>query len=245
MLEILPAIDLRGGHCVRLRQGDYDQETQFSDDPAGMARRWADQGATRLHLVDLDAAKQGGPVNVAAVQAILDAVSIPCQLGGGLRNDEAIEAWFATGLDRGIVGTAAVRDPKWFAAAANRFAGRLVLGLDARDGWVATEGWLDTSEQTALELAERYSALPLAAIVYTNIANDGMMQGIDAATLDDLEAMARLGTPVIASGGVSSLEDIRNLAAIHSRQPLLTGAIVGRALYDGVFDVADAIAATE
>lgn len=245
MLEILPAIDLRGGQCVRLRQGDYAQETVFSPDPAAMARRWADQGATRLHLVDLDAAKTGKPVNVAAVRAILDEVEVPCQLGGGLRDDSAIAEWLDLGLERGIVGTAAVKNPVWFADAATRYPGRLVLGVDARDGAVATEGWLETSSLQAIDLVARYAELPLAAVVYTNIANDGMMQGVDEATLEDLEKMAELGIPVIASGGVSRLEDIRRLSEIHQRQPNLTGAIVGRALYDDAFSVADAIAATQ
>ena len=243
MLEILPAIDLRGGRCVRLRQGDYDQETVFSDDPAEMAKTWAAQGAKRLHLVDLDAAKTGTPVNVDAVRAILDAVSIPCQLGGGLRTADTIAEWMRVGLDRAIVGTAAVRDPDWFAEMTERFPGRLVLGLDARDGRVATEGWLETSSVTATELAQRFVEMPLAAVVYTNIANDGMMQGIDKATLHDMRALADLGLPIIASGGVTTLDDLRNLAAIHSEQPNLVGAITGRALYDGAFDVADAIAA--
>ena len=243
MLEILPAIDLRDGRCVRLQQGDYDRETIFSDNPAEMAKRWADQGATRLHLVDLDAAKAGHPVNVEAVTAILEAVDIPCQLGGGLRDDKAITRWLDLGLDRGIVGTAAVKNPDWFAQAAERHPGKLVLGLDARDGRVATEGWLETSTQTAGELLRTYASLPIAAVVYTNIANDGMMQGIDQDTLNDMRQLAELGLPIIASGGVTTLDDIRNLAAIHAEQPLLTGAITGRALYDGAFDVSEAIAA--
>ena len=245
MLEILPAIDIRDGKCVRLRQGDYNQETVFGDDPAAMARRWADQGATRLHLVDLDGAKAGQPENLAAVRAILEAIDIPTQLGGGVRSAEAVAELLEAGLGRVIIGTKALREPDWFADLATKNPQKLVLGLDARDGKVATEGWLETSQTDAKELARRFVEVPVGAVVYTNIANDGMMQGIDRATLDDLEALADMGLPVIASGGVTTLEDIRNLAAIHNRQPNLVGAITGRAIYDGVFDVAEAIRATE
>lgn len=243
MLEILPAIDLRDGKCVRLRQGDYNQETVFGDDPGAMARTWADQGATRLHLVDLDGAKAGRPENLEAVRAILDSINIPTQLGGGVRCEETIQLLLDAGVGRVIVGTKALREPDWFAELAGKYPEKLVLGLDARDGKVATEGWLETSETDAKELASRFVGVPLGAVVYTNIANDGMMQGIDPATLADLEALAEMGLPVIASGGVTTLDDIRNLAAIHARQPQLVGAITGRAIYDGVFDVAEAIAA--
>ena len=242
MLQVLPAIDLRGGQCVRLRQGDYNQETVFSSNPTEMAKRWVEQGAEILHLVDLDAAKQGRPVNIDAVRAITEAVAVPCQLGGGLRSNETIAAWFGHGVHRGIVGTAAIKDPGWFSAAAAANPGRLALGLDARDGCVATEGWLETSGKTIFEVASRYADLPLAAIVYTNIANDGMMQGIDRSTLDDLAKLAELGVPVIASGGVTTLKDIEAVAAIHREQPNLSGVIVGRALYDEAFDVRDAVA---
>ena len=244
MLQILPAIDLRGGQCVRLKQGDYDRETVFSSNPAEMAARWVEQGAERLHLVDLDAAKAGQPINTDAVAAIVAAAGVPCQLGGGLRDDATIDRWFATGIDRGIVGTAAIKNPDWFADAARRHPGKLSLGLDARDGRVATEGWLETSGEAMLDVAARYVNLPLASIIYTNIANDGMMQGIDPGTLADLEKLAELGTPVVASGGVTTLDDIRALAAIHDRRPHLAAVIVGRALYDEAFDVREAIAAT-
>lgn len=245
MLEILPAIDLRDGKCVRLRQGDYNQETVFGDDPAAMAERWADQGATRLHLVDLDGAKAGKPENLAAVRGILAAVDIPTQLGGGVRSEETVTQLLDAGVGRVIIGTKALREPDWFADLASKHPQKLVLGLDARDGKVATEGWLETSQTGATELAERFVGVPIGAVVYTNIANDGMMQGIDQPTLDDLEALADMGLPVIASGGVTTLDDIRNLAVIHARQPNLVGAITGRALYDGAFDVTAAIRATE
>ena len=243
-MQILPAIDLRGGKCVRLRQGDYAQETVFGDDPVAVARRWAAEGAHRLHLVDLDGAKAGRPVNHEVVQQIVQSLEIPCQLGGGLRDDAALRLVLEElGVERAIVGTQALKQPEWFRAAAQRYPGRLALGLDARDGMVATEGWLDVSQISAIELASGYAGLPLAAVIYTNIANDGMMQGIDDGTIDDLRALAELGLPVIASGGVTTIDDVRRLAQASRTQPLLTGAIIGRALYEGTISVADAIAA--
>jgi len=242
-MEILPAIDLRGGQCVRLRQGDYAQETVFSRDPAAMARRWASQGAPRLHLVDLDGAKAGKPVNLDAIRAIVTALDIPCELGGGLRDTHTVEVMLnEVGIDRAIIGTAALKEPEWFRSLIRQFPGRIALGLDARDGMVATAGWLDVSHTSAIDLARQFVGEPLAAVIYTNIANDGMMQGVDAGTLQDLERLCDLGLPVIASGGVTTLDDIRTLLAIHRRQPLLIGAIVGRAIYEGTIDVAAAVA---
>jgi phosphoribosylformimino-5-aminoimidazole carboxamide ribotide isomerase len=241
-MQILPAIDLRNGKCVRLRQGDYNQETVFGDDPVAVARQFADDGAERLHLVDLDGAKAGRPVNHEVVRRIVEATALPCQLGGGLRDEAGIRlALEDVGVDRVIVGTQALKQPDWFREMTGRFPNRIALGLDARDGRVATEGWLDVSHVSAFDLARRYAELPVAAIIYTNIANDGMMQGIDPATLAELEALAELGRPVIASGGVTTLDDIRNLAAIARRRPNLAGAIVGRALYEGTVTVAAAI----
>lgn len=243
MLQILPAIDLRNGRCVRLQQGDYQRETIFSDNPAEMARLWEQGGGDRLHLVDLDGAKAGRPVNLDALRSIAAAVSFPCELGGGLRDDAAVELVLNDlKIDRAIIGTAALKNPAWFASLAERFPNRIALGLDARDGLVATEGWLDVSTTSAFDLANQFAGLPLAAVIYTNIANDGMMQGIDPATLGDLERLADRGFPVIASGGVTSLDDIRRLADIHRRQPRLVGAIIGRALYDGAFQLAEAVA---
>lgn len=243
-MDILPAIDLRAGKCVRLRQGDYAQETVFGDDPAEMAARWQAGGATRLHLVDLDGAKAGRPVNGDAIRGILAAVNIPCELGGGIRDDASLAVvlneW---GVDRAIVGTQALKQPDWFKAAVKRYPGRVALGLDARDGMVATAGWLDVSQTSALELSKQFLGLPLAAVIYTNIANDGMMQGIDDGTLADLKTLADLGLPVIASGGVTTLDDVRKLAKISRQQPKLIGAIIGRALYEGTITVPDAIAA--
>ena len=241
-MEILPAIDLRGGCCVRLRQGDYAQETVFGDDPVMMARRWEKEGGTRLHLVDLDGAKAGRPINVAAIKSIVDAVKIPCELGGGLRDEATIRQMLEeVGIDRAIVGTQALKQPQWFREMARLFPGRIALGLDARQGMVATAGWLDTSQTPALELASQFADLDLAAVIYTNIANDGMMQGVDEATIEEMLRLAELGLPVIASGGVTTLADIERLTAVSQKQPRLIGAIVGRAIYEGTIQVADAV----
>jgi phosphoribosylformimino-5-aminoimidazole carboxamide ribotide isomerase len=244
-MEILPAIDLRGGRCVRLRQGDYAQETVFGDDPVAMARRWEEDGASRLHLVDLDGAKAGKPVNTEVVRAIVRAVAVPCQLGGGLRDDASVKLLLEdVGVARVIIGTQALKQPEWFKRLLKQYPGRVVLGLDARDGYVATAGWLDVSQVRAFDLAKQFVGPDLAAIIYTNIANDGMMQGIDAGTLRDLAELAELGSDVIASGGVTTARDIEALCAIEKRHPRLAGAIVGRSLYEGTLTVRDAIAAT-
>lgn len=231
---ILPAIDLRGGQCVRLRQGDYSQETVFGRDPAAMARRWVEQGAGYLHLVDLDGAREGRPVNGDSVQRIVKAAGVPCQLGGGLRTEEHLVQALAWGLDRVVVGTRALEDPGWFETVCRRFPERVVLGIDARDGKVATGGWLQVSDCTPLDLARRCAGWPLAAVVYTDISRDGMLAG------PNLEAMAELAgaveVPVIASGGVSSADDVRRLARLG-----LAGCIVGRALYEGKLDLQEAI----
>ena len=243
-MEIIPAIDLRGGRCVRLRQGDYAQETVFGDVPEEMALRWQRDGARRVHLVDLDGAKAGRPVNVEAVRAIVKAVAVPCQLGGGLRDEAALRLMLDdVGIERVIVGTQALKHPEWFREVAERFPGRLVLGIDARNSMVATEGWLDVSQTPALELARAYARLPLAAIIYTNIANDGMMSGVDAGTIGDLERLSELGLPVIASGGVTTLDDVHNLARAAREHPHLVGAIVGRALYEGTLSLPEAVQA--
>jgi phosphoribosylformimino-5-aminoimidazole carboxamide ribotide isomerase len=243
-MEILPAIDLRGGQCVRLRQGDYNQETVFGD-PLEIARRFAAEGATRLHVVDLDGARAGRPVNQEVVRNIVAAAGLPCQLGGGIRDEAAIRLLLETvGVDRVIVGTQALKQPDWFRAMVGKFPGRIALGIDARDSMVATEGWLDVSKTPALELARQYVGLEIAAVIYTNIANDGMMKGIDAATIDDLLALARLGFPVIASGGVTTVDDVRKLVAAAQRELRLIGAIIGRALYEGTITVASAVAAS-
>ncbi|MBV8269831.1 MAG: 1-(5-phosphoribosyl)-5-[(5-phosphoribosylamino)methylideneamino]imidazole-4-carboxamide isomerase, partial [Planctomycetaceae bacterium] len=231
--QVIPAIDLRGGCCVRLRQGDYNQETVFGDDPAAMAAHWEVEGAARIHLVDLDGAKEGRPVNVEAVRAILGRVAVPCQLGGGVREEATIAAWLDAGLERVIVGTRALKDPAWFRAMTRTFPGRLVLGLDARDGRIATEGWLDVSSVAATTLAEQFDDLPLAGVVYTDIARDGMLEGPNLAATEALAV--RLKTPVIASGGVGSLGDVERLAALP-----IAACIVGRALYEGRFRLSEA-----
>ncbi len=233
-MQVIPAIDLRGGHCVRLRQGDFDQETVFGDDPAAMAARWESEGAGRIHLVDLDGAKTGRPVNVEAVRAILDRVRVPCQLGGGIRDEATIAAWLEAGIERVVVGTQALRDPEWFGRMANDYPGRLLLGLDARDGRVAAEGWLETSGVDALSLALQFDALPIAGIIYTDIARDGMLEGPN---LESTAALAEaVRSPVIASGGVGHLQDIERLATLP-----IAGCIVGRALYDGRFTLSSAL----
>jgi phosphoribosylformimino-5-aminoimidazole carboxamide ribotide isomerase len=233
IMQVIPAIDLRGGCCVRLRQGDYDRETVFGDDPAAMAAHWEAEGATRIHLVDLDGAKAGRPVNVAAVRAILGRVAVPCPLGGGIRDEATIAEWLGSGLERIIVGTQALKDAPWFRTMAAKYPGRLILGLDARDGRVATEGWLDVSTVEATTLAEQFDDLPLAGVVYTDIARDGMLEGPNLAATEALAV--RLRTPVIASGGVGSLEDLERLAALP-----IAACIVGRALYEGRFRYRDA-----
>ena len=232
-MQVIPAIDLRGGLCVRLVQGDYGRETVFGDDPAAMAAHWESEGAGRIHLVDLDGAKAGRPVNVDAVRAILDRVGVPCQLGGGVRDEATIAAWLEAGIERVIVGTQALKDPGWFRSMAAQYPGRLVLGLDANDGRVATEGWLDVSTADAQELAIGFDDLPLAALVYTDIACDGMLTGPN---LEVTGALARaLKTPVIASGGVGALDDLGRLSALP-----VAACIVGRALYDGRFSLIEA-----
>lgn len=232
-MQVIPAIDLRGGQCVRLRQGDYSQETVFGDDPAAMAARWASEGAGRIHLVDLDGAKEGRPVNVEAVRSILRTVDVPCQLGGGVRDEGTIAAWLDAGVERVVVGTQALKAPHWFRAMAEKYPGRLILGLDAKDGRVATAGWLDVSTVVATTLAEQFDDLPLAGVVYTDIARDGTLEGPNLAAT---EALARrLRTPVIASGGVGTLEDIGRLATLP-----IAACIVGRALYDQRFRLSEA-----
>ena len=243
-MQIIPAIDLRGGKCVRLQQGDYDRETVFGDDPVAVAREWAAQGAERIHLVDLDGAKAGRPVNHQIVADVVRAVDVPCQMGGGLRDEPSVRQMLETvGIDRVIIGTQALKQPEWFAKMAQHWPRRVALGIDARDSMVATEGWLDTSETSVFDLAEQYLDLPIAALIYTNIANDGMMQGVDPQTIGDLGKLASLGLPTIASGGVTTTADVTRLAEQSREHPRLVGAIVGRALYEGTMTVMEAIAA--
>jgi phosphoribosylformimino-5-aminoimidazole carboxamide ribotide isomerase len=232
---ILPAIDLRGGRCVRLRQGDYAQETVFGDDPAAMARRWVDQGATYLHLVDLDGARQGHPVYGDSVRRIVRAAGVPCQLGGGLRSEGHLAEALAWGVGRVVIGTRALQDPGWCERVCRRFPGRVALGIDARAGRVATEGWLQVSDRPALDLARQCAAWPVAALIYTDIGRDGMLQGPNVEATAELAAAVPV--PVIASGGVTTLDDVARLARCG-----LAGCVVGRALYEGRLDLAAAIA---
>lgn len=233
---ILPAIDLRAGRCVRLRQGDFSQETVYGEDPVAVARQWHERGATWLHLVDLDGAKTGKPQNVEAIRAIAAVPSLQCQVGGGLRREADLEAVFAWGVARAVLGTQALRDWTWLERMARRFPQRLLLGLDARNGLVATNGWLTLSTTSATDLAQRCQDLPLAGIVYTDIEQDGMLAGPNFAALAALAATTPL--PVIASGGVADREHVRKLAALG-----LAGCIIGRALYEHTLSLADALAA--
>ena len=234
---LFPAIDLKEGLAVRLEQGDMARATVFNRDPAEQARIFAAQGFQYLHLVDLDGAFAGRPMNAAAVERILAAVQIPVQLGGGIRDRATIEAWLGKGVTRVIIGTAAVRDPALVKEAAGAFPGRIVVGLDARDGKVAVEGWAATAELSALELARRFEDAGVAAIVYTDVARDGMLKGLN---LDATIALAdAVSIPVIASGGFASIDDVRALLAARAQK--LAGAIVGRALYDGRLDAAEAL----
>jgi len=235
-VEIWPAIDLRGGKCVRLKQGDYAQETVFGDDPAAMARHWVAQGAKRLHLVDLDGAKDGRLVNLPSVEAIVRASGVPCELGGGVRTEETIRRLLAAGLARLVIGTLALKQPDWFRAMCRMFPHRLVLGVDAKAGFAATDGWLESSETSAVALARQFDDEPLAAIVYTDIATDGMMAGPNVAAMAEMAAAVR--HPVVASGGVTTVDDVARLAAAG-----LAGCIIGRALYERTVDLPGALRA--
>ena len=236
-MEIWPAIDLRGGKCVRLKQGDYGRETVFGQDPAAMARHWVKQGAQRFHLVDLDGAREGRPANLESVRAIVEAVDVPCELGGGIRSEETIAELLRLGLTRLVIGTLAIRQPDWFGRMCRGFPGKLVLGIDARDGRVATEGWQHTSRLGAIDLARRFAPQPLAAVIYTDIATDGMMAGPNVAAMAEMQAAVDL--PVVASGGVTTKEDVARLADVS-----VAGCIIGRALYEGTLTLPDALAAT-
>ena len=235
---LFPAIDLKNGEAVRLQQGDMARATVFSRDPAAQAQAFERQGFGYLHVVDLDGAFAGKPVNAAAVERILGALKIPVQLGGGIRDRATIEGWLGKGVARVIIGTAAVRDPALVKDAARTHPGCVAVGLDARDGKVAVEGWAATAELSALDLARRFEDAGVAAIIYTDVKRDGMLEGLN---LDATIALAeRISIPVVASGGLASLDDVR--ALLKPRAQKLQGAIVGRALYDGRLDAAAALA---
>ena len=235
---LFPAIDLKNGEAVRLQQGDMARATVFNRDPAAQAKAFESQGFEFLHIVDLDGAFAGRPINAAAVEGILDMVKMPVQLGGGIRDRATIEGWLGRGVTRVIIGTAAVRNPALVKEAARAFPGRIAVGLDARDGKVAVQGWAETSELSAFDIAQRFEDAGVAAVVYTDVTRDGMLKGLN---IDATIALAdAVSIPVIASGGLASLEDVRALLAPRARK--LAGAIAGRALYDGRLDAAAALA---
>ena len=235
-MELWPAIDLRGGKCVRLMQGDYDRETVFGDDPVAMVERFIAGGARRLHIVDLDGAKAGGPVQADLIGRMVRVAGVPVQLGGGIRSLETAQAYAEAGVQRLVVGSVAIEQPELLERLTQALPGRIVLGIDARDGLVATRGWLETSRLAAVDVARRHERLPLAAIVYTDIAKDGMLAGPNLAALREM--IDAVGLPVVASGGIAVADDIRAVASCGA-----AGCIVGRALYDVAVTLAAAAAA--
>ena len=237
---VIPAIDLKEGKCVRLEQGLMDKDTVFNDNPAAQAKAWQDQGAELLHIVDLDGAFAGEPKNRAAIGAIIAAITIPAQLGGGIRDIATIEAYLSLGISRVIIGTAAQRNPELVKEACRKFPGRIVVGIDAKDGMVAVQGWAEVTDITAVDLARKFEDCGVAAIIYTDISRDGMLQGPN---LEATRTLAEAVTiPIIASGGVSSLKDIANLMAIEASG--VSGVITGKAVYTGAIKLAEAVALT-
>lgn len=235
---LFPAIDLKDGQCVRLKLGDMDQATVFNDDPAAQALAFEAQGFSWLHLVDLNGAFEGRPVNGAAVEIILKAIQVPVQLGGGIRTLAQIEQWLAKGITRVILGTVALRDPELVKEACKRFPGRIVVGIDAKGGKVAVEGWAETAELTAIDLAKRFEDAGVAAIIFTDIDRDGVLKGLNIPSTLALANATKI--PIIASGGLASIADIQRLLQPDCR--ILEGAITGRALYDRRLDAAEALA---
>lgn len=234
---VIPAIDLKEGKCVRLEQGLMERDTVFNDDPGAQARAWQEQGAELLHIVDLDGAFAGEPKNRTAIEAIVRAVSIPTQLGGGIRDLATIEAYLSLGIDRVIIGTAAQRNPELVKEACEKFPGRIVVGIDAKNGMVAVQGWAELTGITAVELARKFEGFGVAAIIYTDISRDGMLQGPNIEATRQLAEAVNI--PVIASGGLSTLKDIENLMAIESSG--VTGVITGKAIYTGAINLTEAI----
>ncbi|MCL4775260.1 MAG: 1-(5-phosphoribosyl)-5-[(5-phosphoribosylamino)methylideneamino]imidazole-4-carboxamide isomerase [Burkholderiaceae bacterium] len=231
---LIPAIDLKDGRCVRLKQGDMNAETVFSDDPGAVARHWVEQGARRMHLVDLNGAVAGRPRNEPAIRAIVDAVggNVPVQLGGGIRDLDTIERYLDDGISYVIIGTAAVKNPGFLHDACNAFPGQIIVGLDARDGKVATDGWSKLTRHDVLDLAKKFEGYGVEAVIYTDIGRDGMLAGVNVEATVRLARELRI--PVIASGGFASLDDVEQLCAIEGEG--VTGAILGRALYEGALD---------
>ncbi|MEO1690997.1 MAG: 1-(5-phosphoribosyl)-5-[(5-phosphoribosylamino)methylideneamino]imidazole-4-carboxamide isomerase [Cyanobacteria bacterium J06631_6] len=238
-MEVIPAIDLLDGKCVRLYQGDYDQASVFSDNPVEIARQWAAEGATRLHVVDLDGAKEGKSVNLSVIEAIARAIEIPVQVGGGLRDRQGVTRLLETGVKRAILGTVAVEKPELVTELCQEFPDQIVVGIDARDGMVATRGWLETSEVAATDLAQRMANQGAAAIIYTDIHRDGTLSGPNMEALRELAEAIKI--PVIASGGVSSLTDLLSLLSLESVG--VNGVIVGRAIYTGDVSLKEAVRA--
>ena len=235
---IIPAVDLRGGKCVRLIQGRADQETVFGDDPLAMAKRWEAEGARFLHMVDLDGAFEGKPVNDEIVSRAAQELDIPVEVGGGIRTREHVAAYLENGVNRVIIGTRALESPEWVESLCEEFPDGIAVGIDAKNGMVATRGWTDVSEVSALDLADRMAGMPLSAVIFTDISKDGMMTGPNLAST---RAMAeRLSVPVIASGGISTLEDVRAVAGLP-----VEGMIIGKALYTGAILLPEAIRAAE
>jgi len=234
---VIPAIDLKDGACVRLRQGDMDASTVFSDDPVAMAAQWVEKGAKRLHLVDLNGAFEGKPVNGGVVTAIAQAYpDLPIQIGGGIRSLETIAYYLDAGVDFVIIGTKAVKEPEFVAQACAAFPGHIIVGLDAKNGYVATDGWAEVSELKATQLAADFAEKGVSAIVYTDIARDGMMQGVNVdATVEMAQASP---IPVIASGGITNMDDIK--ALVDQQESGIVGAITGRAIYEGTLDIVEA-----
>ena len=238
---VIPAIDLKEGKCVRLEQGLMDKDTVFNDNPSAQGRAWQDQGAELLHIVDLDGAFAGQPKNRSAIESIVKAITIPAQLGGGIRDIATIEAYLSLGLSRVIIGTAAQRNPELVREACAKFPGRIVVGIDARNGMVAVQGWAEVTGITAVDLARKFEGFGVTAIIYTDISRDGMLQGPN---LEATKALAEaVSIPIIASGGVSSLKDIQELMAIESSG--VSGVITGKAVYTGAIKLSEAIALTK
>lgn len=234
---IIPAIDLKDGKCVRLRQGMMDDETVFSDDPVQVAQKWVEQGCRRLHLVDLNGAFDGKPVNAGIVEAIAKAYpTLPIQIGGGIRTFETIQTYIDAGVNYLIIGTKAVKEPEFVTEACRRFPGHIIVGIDAKEGWVATDGWAEVSEQRVEDVAKRFAADGVESIVYTDISRDGMMQGVNVAATKALAEAINI--PVIASGGVTNMDDVKALVEVASSGIL--GAITGRAIYEGTLDLQEA-----
>lgn len=234
---LIPAIDLKEGKCVRLRQGRMEDDTVFSDDPVAVAGRWVDAGARRLHLVDLDGAFAGKPKNADVIHAIVQAYpNVPVQIGGGIRDEDTIQAYLEAGVEYVIIGTKAVSEPHFVRDVAIEFPGHIIVGLDAKDGKVAIDGWSKLSRHDVIDLAKKFEALGVSAIIYTDISRDGMMQGVNVEATANLARAIKI--PVIASGGITNIDDIRALGEIAHEG--IMGAITGRAIYEGTLDFAEA-----